>query len=125
MAKSRNGALAGLALGTVVSWLPFMQAGLRLLLRSQPPSARIPLLVYSDVVRYFAEERPDDARIACGAMLVRPGHRGLTIFLAFLDDQKQIVRDANEQPYGRCMLAAEVDDELRGLLADSELLLFA
>jgi hypothetical protein len=81
-------------------------------------------LSFADVVGYFTEQHPGDARIAAGAMVCRPHPRGTLVFLVFLDEQDRPCNDPSGAPYGKRMVAACLDDELLDRLNGKQLLIF-
>lgn len=84
----------------------------------------VDLLTLRDVVAYFTDKHPADARIKAGALLARGHPKGHLVFQVFLDGDDKPCKDASGKPYGRRLIARQFDDELAGRLGTKELLIF-
>lgn len=89
---------------------------------SKPPS--VELLTFRDVVQYFTDNHPGDPRIKSGALLKQPHPKGFLIFQVFLDRENQVCVDSDGHPYGRTLVAKELDDELAVRFDGSDLVIF-
>lgn len=94
------------------------------------PELRVDVLAFSDVVRYFIEERPAEPGISVGALL-RQRRLGAGLpkryLQFFLDDQDRPLPDRDGVPYGRVVQALRVDEELAAAFAahrNDDLLIF-
>lgn len=92
-----------------------------------PPTRKppvVPLLTFADTVRYFTEEHPGDAGIRAGALLRQPHPQGCQIFQIFLGDDDEVYVDNKGRPYGRTVVATEIDQELATKFNDHDLVIF-
>jgi hypothetical protein len=80
-------------------------------------------LTYSDAVGYFVSARPDDSRVCKGALLRQPHLQGHLVVQVFLDQQDELVCGADGRPYGRHLIAFDLDDELREAFGRHNLIL--
>ena len=81
------------------------------------------VLTYEDSVRYFVNSRPDDERIVKGALLQRPKDTATLVIWLFLDENNLPLSDEKGNPYGRKLLAARLDEELREWFGDKDVLI--
>jgi len=81
-------------------------------------------LTFREVVAYFANKHPGDASIRSGALLWMPHPRGNLIFQLFLDQNDGLCFDGTGRPYGRQLVAMDLDSELSARLRHADLLLF-
>jgi hypothetical protein len=86
----------------------------------RPPVVR--LLTLREVVAYFADKHPGEPQVLAGALLANPHPKGFLIFQVFLDHADNLCVDGNGTPYGRRMVAQQLDDELAALLGQRDLL---
>jgi len=93
------------------------------------PELWVDVLAFSDVIRYFIEERPAEPGISVGALL-RQRRLGAGLpkryLQFFLDDQDRPLPDRHGVPYGRVVQAVRVDEELAAAFArhKDDLLIF-
>jgi len=81
-------------------------------------------LTFADVIRYFANERPNDPRVSSGALMRSHHRRGQLLDQVFLDERDQVCVDASGAPYGRRLIAARLDAELAAKFADLDVIVF-
>lgn len=84
----------------------------------------IPMLTYSAAVKYFVTERPEDSRIEKGAMIIDNSAEKKSIKQVFLDANNNLVCDKNGKPYGRAIIAINIDEELKDILNGQNLIIF-
>jgi hypothetical protein len=87
------------------------------------------VLTFSDVARYFIEERPAEPGISAGALLRQRrlgAERPKRYLHFFLDDRDRPLPDRHGVPYGRVVQALRMDEELAAAFARhrSDLLIF-
>lgn len=83
------------------------------------------LLTFDDVIEYFVEERPDAPEIHHGVLLARQGlPYGIPCIQLFVDRLHRPCLGPTGHPYGRSILARQLDAELRHRLGDRELIIF-
>jgi hypothetical protein len=84
------------------------------LLRSRLPAGPqvVDCVSYGQIVDYFVTARPDDRRVAKGAILLDDDPRGIALVQVFLDACNGLVCDAEGVPYGRRVVAESLDAEL-------------
>ena len=97
---------------------------LRLVNTSLVDYETIPELTYSEVIKYFVEQRPDDPRIVKGAVLLVPQQQGIRTHFLFLDENSDVLSGPDGKVYGKTSLVATFDDELKEAFGDTELLIF-
>jgi hypothetical protein len=88
----------------------------------RPPVVK--LLTFADVVRYFTEHHPGDPEIQAGALLRRPHPGGSLMFQIFLNGADDVCVDGRRKPYGRVLVAADLDHELADKFRDVDLVIF-
>lgn len=72
------------------------------------------VLTYSEVITYFVEQRPDDQRIRCGALLRAYDQKAWTMSFIFLDGAR----------YGRTLRIRNLDAEMMELFSGKDLVIF-
>lgn len=79
-------------------------------------------LTLRDVVAWSATHRPDDERVVTAAVL-RESRRGggLRVTTVFLDGADELVRDAEQRPFGRAQHVRALDAELETFFGDCDL----
>jgi len=80
-------------------------------------------LTYSDTITYFVDERPDDADIAKGAVLLIPQRSAIRVYFLFLDKDNKPLSGGNGKFYGRAKLVQGLDEELKDAFDGTELLI--
>lgn len=83
----------------------------------------IPIITYEDMIKYFITDRPNDPRIRKGAILRQTHPQGYHLAQVFLDKNNQVVLSSNSVPYGRQLIARELDDELSEVFGNKELII--
>ena len=78
---------------------------------------------YSQAIRYFVLEKPDNSAINKGAILVEKHSQGYLVTQVFLDSKNNLVCAQNGTPYGRRLIANDIDDELQDTLGDKNLII--
>ena len=88
------------------------------------------VLTFSDVARYFIEERSAEPGIAAGALLRQRrlgAERPKRYLHFFLDERDRPLADRHGVPYGRVVQALQIDEELAAAFAahrNDDLLIF-
>lgn len=83
----------------------------------------IPILTYESTIQYFVTDRPSDPRVNKGAILRQSHPQGHHIVQVFLDAQNNLVLRPDGKPYGRQLVARELDEELRDTFGDKDLII--
>lgn len=83
----------------------------------------IPELTYSDTIAYFVDQRPDDARIVKGAVLLMPKRSVIQVYSLFLDEQNTPLCGESGDLYGRLQRVIRLDDELQEAFDGTKLLI--
>jgi hypothetical protein len=84
---------------------------------------RIETLTFREAVGFFAE-RPEDIRIARGALMREKRVKETLVTWAFLDAANQPVKNDSGVPLGKRMLVKEFDPELTDYFGDADLIVF-
>ncbi|MFE6164150.1 hypothetical protein ACFQ7F_35125 [Streptomyces sp. NPDC056486] len=83
------------------------------------------LLTFDEVIDYFHDERPEDSQVHHGVLLTQRNRSGAIHCLQlFVDRENKPCIAPSGAPYGRAMVANELDRELMNLLAGKELIIF-
>ena len=82
----------------------------------------VPLMTYEEVLRYFISDRPDDPRVAKGALLFDAHPEGKLLTQLFLDENNEMLSDAKGLPYGRKLIATAIDQDLDAIREDHDFL---
>lgn len=83
----------------------------------------IPIITYEDTIKYFITDRPNDPRIKKGAILRQPHTQGYHLAQVFLDKNNQVVLNPNGVPYGRQLVARELDEELLEVFGNKKVII--
>jgi len=83
----------------------------------------IPLITYEEAITYFVSNRPNDPRIKRGAILRKPHLQGYHIVQMFLDKNNEVVCDSAGKPYGRQLVALQLDKELLDTFGDKNVIM--
>lgn len=83
----------------------------------------IPIITYENTIKYFISNRPNDPRIRKGAILRQPHPQGYHLAQVFLDKNNQVVLSPNGVPYGRQLVARELDEELLEVFGNKKLII--
>lgn len=83
----------------------------------------ISIVTYESVIQYFVKDRPKDPRVQKGAILREPHPQGYHLTQMFLDAQNQPVLGRDGKPYGRQLVAKELDEELEKTFDDKDLII--
>lgn len=78
---------------------------------------------YTQVIKYFVSEKPDNLAITKAAILVENHSQEYIVTQVFLDASNNIVCYPDGRPYGRRIVAYDLDDELRDTLGDKNLII--
>ena len=92
------------------------------LLNLVPRSKPVPVLSFPEVIEYFIEERPKNAKVTRGAIMREPHRRGFIVTQVFLDEQNRVYCPGGT-PYGRRLVVRQLDDELAHKFGDTNLIL--
>lgn len=68
-------------------------------------------------------ERPSDPEVKKGAILKQNHQQGYYLAQVFLDSYNNVLCEANGNPYGRQLVATELDQELRDIFGDKDLII--
>ncbi|MCH2245673.1 MAG: hypothetical protein MK111_13695 [Crocosphaera sp.] len=80
-------------------------------------------LSFKDAVSFFSEKAPQVANKTKAALLLETHEPGYLITQVFLDQQDELVCQANGIPYGRRVLAQTIDAELVDAMREKKLLI--
>lgn len=83
----------------------------------------VPVMTYESAIKYFVAERPSDSRVVKGAIIRERHQQGYHIFQVFLDSHNNPVCLPNGKPYGRQLVAKELDEELRDTFGRKNLMI--
>jgi len=83
----------------------------------------VPMMTYDAAMKYFITERPSDPRIQKGGILRQKHPKGYLLALMFLDNNEEFVLRPDQKPYGRQLIAKELDKELMDTFSDKNLIL--
>ncbi|WP_449417512.1 hypothetical protein [Phormidium nigroviride] len=83
----------------------------------------IPIITYEETIKYFITDRPNDPKIKKGAILRQPHAQGYQLAQVFLDKNNQVVLNPNGAPYGRQLVARELDEELLEVFGTKQLII--
>lgn len=83
----------------------------------------IPLMTYDSAIKYFVTERPLDPRVKKGAILRQPHKQGYHLAQVFLDSTNNVLCSTDGKPYGRQLVAREVDEELKETFGNKDLII--
>lgn len=96
--------------------------------QSKPTRFGIPLarrlLTYREVVEYFVTQRPAHRDACKGALLIRREGGKYAIEQTFLNEQGEPVVDRKGNPFGRRILVADLDAELRDVVGTNQVVVF-
>ena len=83
-------------------------------LTNQPPlePEMMPIMTYDSAIKYFVTERPSDPKVKKGAILRQEHSQGYLLTQVFLDGDNEVVYGSDRIPYGRRVVAKEIDEEL-------------
>lgn len=94
---------------------------------SSLPQVEVPVVTYKDIVEYFVDDRPEDDQIVAGALFRQTrsnSDSGILLVQSFLDSNKNPVYGPARKPYGRLILAGNIDNELRQMFQARDLIIF-
>lgn len=94
---------------------------------SSLPQVEVSTVTYKDIVEYFVDDRPEDDHIEAGALFRQTrsnSDAGILLVQSFLDSNKNPVYGPTKKPYGRLILARNIDNELRQMFHDRDLIIF-
>lgn len=83
----------------------------------------IPLMTYDSAIKYFVTDRPSDSRVKKGAILRKPHKQGYYLAQVFLDSTNNVLCFTNGKPYGRQLVARELDEELKDTFGNKDLII--
>lgn len=83
----------------------------------------VPLMTYEEAIKYFVTDRPKDPRIKKGAILRKSHLQGHHLVQMFLDKNNKLVCGLDGKPYGRQLVARELDEELQECFGDKDLII--
>jgi len=83
----------------------------------------IPLMTYSDAMKYFVLSKPPETSFKRAAILIQPHPQGRLLLQVFLDDRDDLVCKPDGSPYGRRLIVTALDEELRSAFGDKQLLI--
>jgi len=81
------------------------------------PEELVQILTYEEVIKYLARcsSDPEIKKISRKGIVFRQFH---ALGQTFLDENNQIILDSQAKPYGRQLIAKELDDELKETFGD-------
>lgn len=77
---------------------------------------------FEEVIKWFSENS-DNYQIKKGIVIRKTEGKIILIIQVFLDDNDQVVRDGNGQPLGRKFIVKTLDDELRDVFGNSNVII--
>ncbi|MBW4600850.1 MAG: hypothetical protein KME29_14930 [Calothrix sp. FI2-JRJ7] len=83
----------------------------------------VPLMTYDSAIKYFVTDRPSDSRVKKGAILRQPHKQGYHLAQVFLDSTNSVLCFTNGKPYGRQLVAKELDEELKEIFGNKDLII--
>lgn len=83
----------------------------------------LPILTYEEAIKYFVTNRPAEKRAVKGAILMKKHSQGNHISQVFLDETNQILYQADGKPYGRQLVAKQLDAELKETFDGKDLII--
>ncbi len=83
----------------------------------------ISVMTYENAVKYFVTERPSDLKVKRGAILKQHHQQGYYLAQVFLDSYNNVLCQTNGKPYGRQLVVRELDEELRDVFGDKDLII--
>ncbi|MEH2257213.1 hypothetical protein [Nostoc sp.] len=83
----------------------------------------VSVMTYENAVKYFVIERPSDLKVERGAILKQHHQQGYYLAQVFLDTYNNVLCQTNGKPYGRQLVARELDEELRDIFGDKDLII--
>ncbi|MFD9902986.1 hypothetical protein [Streptomyces sp. NPDC059063] len=90
-----------------------------------PRPLHVDVLSFDEIVRYFVEERPPVPQVHHGALLTQAGSPSrIPCLQLFVDRANRPCLMPSGAPYGRYVVARQLDVELRNMLAGRKLIIF-
>jgi hypothetical protein len=84
----------------------------------------MPYLSYSEAIKYFVEQCQEHPGLfSKGAMLLDKSPKGYIVKQVFIDKKNDLICQPSGRPYGRCILAKQIDDELLEAFGESNLII--
>ncbi|MEH1936694.1 MAG: hypothetical protein V7L14_23920 [Nostoc sp.] len=83
----------------------------------------VSVMTYENAVKYFVTERPSDPEVKRGAILKQHHQQGYYLAQVFLDSYNNVLCQTNGKPYGRQLVARELDEELRDIFGNKDLII--
>ncbi|MFI2632323.1 hypothetical protein ACH5A2_18290 [Streptomyces collinus] len=80
-------------------------------------------MTYEATMSYFVEDRPEDPRVAKGALLLGRHREGALFMQIFLDEADEVVTNPDGKPYGRQVIVRHMDAELKDLFSGKKLVI--
>ncbi len=77
---------------------------------------------FEEVIKWFSKNSPNPD-IKKGVICRKPDSQGELIIQVFLDENDQVVRDANNRVLGRKFVVKNLDDELRETFGNSNVII--
>ncbi|MEH2112009.1 hypothetical protein [Nostoc sp.] len=81
------------------------------------------VMTYENAVKYFVTERPSDPNVKKGAILKQHHQQGYYFAQVFLDSYNNVLCQNNRKPYGRQLVARQLDEELQDIFGDKDLII--
>ena len=78
---------------------------------------------YESAISYFVDARPNDSRVAKGAMILQSHPQGHLLSQVFLDASSDLVEAPDGKPYGRRLVVKRLDAELERTFGDKDLVI--
>ncbi len=107
-----------LILGSIITFLwlrgkPNLADNLKKSISKLLDPEMVPYITYSEAIRYFVEQRQKHPKLfAKGAMLLEKTTEGYIFIQVFLDNKTDLVIQPDGRPYGRRLIANQLDKEL-------------
>ena len=82
------------------------------------------LLTYRDAIKYFLQERPKYPEHSIGIILRQKLPEGIKIYQMFLDSNDKLISYPDGRPYGRMIIAKQIDQELEKEFDNEDMIVF-
>lgn len=83
----------------------------------------IEFLTYSEAIKYFINNKPNDLSIVKGTIVLLPSKKRTLTVWAFIDKNNDVVCDNDRTPYGRKIFVDKFDSELEEAFGNSKILI--
>lgn len=81
------------------------------------------VMTFDAAIKYFETDRPPNPNIKKGAIIRQTHHKGQLLAQVFLDGNNELVLRPDGTPYGRQLVARNLDKKLRDTFGNKELII--